>query len=132
MGMSLNNLLGLDIGEKRIGVARVNLTAKIPEPLTTLINDASFAKNIANLVKEHEIDALVVGLPRNMNGEVTEQTDIVKKFVTENLSEFKVIYQDETLSSVEADTRLGNLRVPKAEIDSLAASIILEDYLETI
>ncbi len=130
--MSLNNLLGLDIGEKRIGVARVNLTAKIPEPLTTLINDASFAKNIANLVKEHEIDALVVGLPRNMNGEVTEQTDIVKKFVTENLSEFKVIYQDETLSSVEADTRLGNLRVPKAEIDSLAASIILEDYLETI
>lgn len=132
MGMSLNNLLGLDIGEKRIGVARVNLTAKIPEPLTTLINDASFAKNIANLVKEHEIDALVVGLPRNMNGEVTEQTDIVKKFVTENLSEFKVIYQDETLSSVEADTRLGNLRVSKAEIDSLAASIILEDYLETI
>lgn len=132
MGMSLNNLLGLDIGEKRIGVARVNLTAKIPEPLTTLINDASFTKNIANLVKEHEIDALVVGLPRNMNGEVTEQTDIVKKFVTENLSEFKVIYQDETLSSVEADTRLGNLRVPKAEIDSLAASIILEDYLESI
>jgi putative Holliday junction resolvase len=128
----LVNLLGLDIGERRIGVARVNLVAKLPEALVTLPNNASFLEQLKQLIKQHQIDGLVVGLPRNLSGEETAQSQTIRDFCTQNLTvlQLPIIWQDETLSSVaaEADAK-GNKS--KIGLDALAAKVILEDYLSS-
>lgn len=130
--MAVSNILGLDIGDTRIGVARANTVAKLPEPLCTLLNDNSFINKLNDLVKEHSIDLLVVGLPRNMSGKETAQTAKVKQFVKHKLNSYSVVFQDETLTSVVADQRLGQKRVSKDKIDAEAACIILEDYLNEV
>ena len=76
----LNNLLALDIGGKRIGVARVNLVARLPEALATLLNDQYFITHLQTMIDEYEIDGLVVGLPRNLQGEETAQSHYVRDF----------------------------------------------------
>ena len=132
--MGINTILGLDIGEKRVGIARVNLIARLPEPLTTLTNDDSFDASFRQLVDEHQPDALVVGLPRNLQGEETAQSVFSREFskkYLENLG-LPVIFQDETLSSKEAESRLGTAMVKKGDIDAMAAAVILEDYLQTL
>lgn len=133
--MVINNALGLDIGEKRIGVARVNMIARVPEPLATLANDDSFAVRLEQLIGEYDPDVLVVGLPRNLNGQETAQSAYVKAFSQEKLIYCKVpiVFQDETLSSRAAEERLqegGSGK--KADIDAMAAAIILEDYLKSL
>ena len=132
--MVINSVLGLDVGEKRVGVARVNLIAKIPEPLATLSNDTDFNAKLAAIIQEHSPDAIVVGLPRNMSGEETAQSAYVRQFTNEHLMQYKlpVIFQDETLSSVEAENRLGAAAAQKGAVDAVAASVILEDYLQTL
>lgn len=127
------NLLGLDIGEKRIGVARVNLVAKLPQPLNILKNDNQLLANLTDLITEYEIDGLIVGLPRNLQGLETAQSRYVKEFTARVLSKLNlpITYFDETLSSVAAEERIGSNN-PKEAIDAQAACIILEDYLESL
>ena len=69
--MQNSSLMGLDIGLKRIGVARVNLDVKLPEALGTFANDQAFSAKLKELINEYQIDTLVVGLPRNMDGQET-------------------------------------------------------------
>ena len=123
------NALGLDVGDVRIGVARINHIAQIAEPLVVLKNDDTFGQQLRKLLDEHSIDLIVVGLPRNMSGEKTKQTLVVEDFVRENLEdlELKYVFQDETLSTVEAE-----LRIPKRSEhlkDAYAACVILEDFI---
>lgn len=128
------NLLGLDIGEKRIGVARVSLPARLPQALVTLNNDTVFLDNLKTIIKEHQIDTLIVGLPRNLNGQETAQTVFVYNFCKQYLQDvgLPIIMQDETLSSHEAENRLKGQKYQKTDIDALAAVIILEDYLQKV
>ena len=81
---------------------------------------------------DHDISILVIGYPRNQSGEATKQTESVEQFA-EELAEIEIdadlVFQDESLSSVEAERRLGRVK-DKGEIDAEAASIILQDYLE--
>ena len=97
--MTINNALGLDIGKKRIGVARVNMIALLPTPVTTLVNDDQFINKLRELVNNYEIDTIVVGLPRSLDGKETDQSKYTRDFAV-NLSIFNlpVIFQDETLS----------------------------------
>jgi putative Holliday junction resolvase len=120
------NILALDIGEKRIGVARANSIARIPEPIATLANDSSFKERLVDLLKEYDISTIIVGLPRNLKGDETAQTVFTKQFVADNLAEYSVIWQDETLSSVSAESRPDRLQ---HGVDAAAACIILDDYL---
>jgi len=126
------NLLGLDIGGSRIGIARVNMSARLPEPLGTYKNDEFFLDSLKSLIKEHQIDTLVIGLPRNMQGQETAQSNYVRDFCKSTIEPLglKILWQDETLSSVEAVKRLGARKYHKSDIDSQAAGIILEDYLK--
>ncbi len=126
-----NNLLGLDIGERRIGVARVNLVARLPQALMTLINDDSFVNKLKDLIKQHQIDALVVGLPRNLKGEETAQSSYTRQFSKDKLAGIglPIIWQDETLSSVAAAEDMNKRKQKSDNIDALAAEIILDDYL---
>lgn len=132
--MTVNNALGFDVGEKRIGIARVNMIARLPQPIKTIQNNATLISQIASLIDENSPDVLIVGLPRNLNGEETAQTLYVKTFAHRNLSQFNIpiIYQDETLSSVAAEERLQGSAYHKSDIDAHAAVIILEDYIRTI
>ncbi|MBP7820736.1 Holliday junction resolvase RuvX [Candidatus Saccharibacteria bacterium] len=133
MSQPPSNLLGLDVGEKNIGVARVNLIAKIPEPLAVLTNNSSFSANLSKVVQEYSIDSIVVGLPRSLSGEETKQSKYVRDFVDNNLSQYQFVWQDETLSTVNAQLRMKQMGFEKqpAMLDSVAACIILEDYILT-
>lgn len=122
------NALGIDLGASKVGIARVNCLAKIPEPLAVVKNDGELVQRIKSFIGEYDIDLLVFGLPRNMNGEQTEQSKIVHaqaSGIAEALS-LRYIEQDETLSSVRAQEYMKKARM--GEEDAIAACIILEDF----
>jgi putative Holliday junction resolvase len=131
--IKINNLLGLDIGGRRIGVARVNLIARLPEPLATLTNDSTFASKLKELIDQYQIDGLVVGLPRNLSGQETAQSEYTKNFCEDNLTQLDlpIFWQDETLSSVTAEDALQDKKHTKSDVDAMAATVILADYLST-
>lgn len=126
-------ILGLDIGEKRIGVARANAIALLPEPLLTLSNDGSFIDELQSLIAAHKVGILVVGLPRNLRGDHTQQTHMVEQFVKSMKTSIDtpIFFQDEALTSVAAKTMLASKRgsVSKGDIDAQAAAIILQDFI---
>ena len=129
-------LMALDVGTKRIGIALADSFIKIAIPFTTVEvnNDIDSAiKQIIEIISKEEIDILVVGLPRNQSGEETSQTAYTKEFVKKiEYSVDKICFQDESLTSIQAEDRLRSYGKPysKGDIDMNAASIILQDYLE--
>ncbi len=125
--------MALDIGTVRTGVALADSAVRIAVPQETIATDeASFAHAVQQLLKQHAIDVLVVGYPRNQNGEPTKQTEYVEHMVKLcDTSRVRLVYQDESLSSVTAKQRLGAKADRKSgTIDAEAAAIILQDYLE--
>lgn len=132
MALSYNNALGIDVGGKRVGVARVNAIARLPEPLGTF-SATDFSVALAQLIDEHEIDCIVVGLPRNMSGQETEQTKAVKVFTEDSIrpaiGKRPLVFVDETLTSVAAELRASKEQIAKFGIDSFAAAEILDNFV---
>ena len=126
------NILALDVGDRRVGVALADSQIKIAVPYGYLERSDKIVRQITELMLDHDISILVIGYPRNQSGEATKQTELVEQFA-EELAEIEIdadlVFQDESLSSVEAERRLGRVK-DKGEIDAEAASIILQDYLE--
>ena len=126
------NILALDVGDRRVGVALADSQIKIAVPYGYLERSDKIIQQITELMLDHDKDTLVIGYPRNQSGEATKQTESVEQFA-EELAEIEIdadlVFQDESLSSVEAERRLGRVK-DKGEIDAEAASIILQDYLE--
>lgn len=121
------NYLGIDWGQKRVGLARGNSLARLAQPLPGLPMDDSFIEKLKKLVVTEDINELVVGLPRNLDGEQTAQSSQIKQFAKE-LGEhlnLPVHLQDETLTSQEAATQI----YKGIDVHSKAAGIILQDYL---
>jgi putative Holliday junction resolvase len=133
--MSARNILALDVGSVRIGVARVNTVARIPEVLPTLANNEKTIDALNGLIREYEISLIVVGLPRSMEGTETAQTQYVRTFCEQKLGGLGVPIelQDETLTSVVAIEQLENEGViaKKGDIDGRAAAILVNDYIES-
>lgn len=131
--MSSPTLVCLDVGEKRIGVAVADTGIRIAVPFTTVEVDGNEIASIAEIVLKENAETIVVGYPRNQQGEATAQTKYVETFATrlEDLDK-KIVFQDESLTSVLAEQRLIAHKRPytKGDIDAQAASIILQDYLE--
>ena len=131
--MSTRNLLALDVGEKRIGMAMADTAVRIAVPFGWLEHTETILTDLAEVLLRHEIDVIVVGYPRNQSGEPTKQTAYVEEFV-KTIAELdidaEIVYQDESLTSVQAEARLGTRIKNKGEIDAEAASIILQDYME--
>ena len=126
--------VALDVGEKRIGVALARDDIKIAMAYDTLNVDGGEVQAIAEIIVREKADVLVVGYPRNQAGEPTKQTEFVERFI-EQLRDIvsKIVFQDESLTSVKAEEILNARNQPyaKGEVDALAASLILQDYLET-
>lgn len=130
----MGKILALDVGGRRIGVAESDELLRIAYPLTTVIADGSEIKQIAALIATAQPVRIVVGFPRNQAGEPTAQTGTVEAFAKQ-LETFTVpiTFQDESLTSVLAEQRLKEQGKPytKEMIDAEAATIILQDYLES-
>ncbi len=129
-------LIGLDVGTKRIGVAKADSKVRIAVPYTAVeVNNGQEFDKIASLARAWDIEGFVLGLPRNNEGRETKQSAYVRKFakeLKEHIPGIKICFQDESLTSVEAEKRLKNRKkgYKKGDIDSEAAVIILQDFLE--
>jgi putative Holliday junction resolvase len=120
--------LGLDVGEARIGVARGASQARLAQPLKTVSAGDALAE-IAALAEKYQVSGVVVGLPRNLDGADTGQTNAVRLWARSAQAKINkpFYWQDEALTSVAAD------RYPESDAgrDAAAASVILQDFLDT-
>lgn len=125
-------VVALDVGDKRIGVAHAETSLRLPVPYTTIDVDGLELNRLREVVAEFEPKVIVVGFPRNQQGEATQQTQKVKDF-SQKLEQFgkEIVFQDESLTSVLALEQLQASGRPfsKPDIDAQAAAIILGDYL---
>ena len=130
--------LGFDFGYKRIGVAVGQRLTSTATPLPTLQANEGIPRweLIATLIKEWRPDALIVGYPTKADGGNLYVTKPAKRFAKALETQFKlpVFLVDERLSTVEARAQLfaegGYRKLKKAEIDSMAACVILEQWLQ--
>ena len=129
----ITSYVALDVGQSRVGVAVANDVARIAAPLPALSNDESFTHNLQNLLAEHDAAVIVVGWPRNLSGDITDQTQYVEKFIAEleQSVNIPIERQDEAVTSVRAEEELTARGKPfsKGDIDSLSAVYILEDFM---
>ena len=139
----MGRIVGLDVGERRIGVAVSDPTGTLARPVTALRTtglDGDALKvsldEVARLAGEDPLDAIVVGLPRRLDGSANEMTPRIERFASRlrDGAGLAVILQDERLTSVEAESRLArrekNWQARKDRLDAAAAAVILQDYLD--
>lgn len=132
-------VVAFDVGAKRTGVAVSDATATLARPHGCLAGPDRVAEAVALVRQIQEEDAgvvIVVGLPRRLDGRETDATPRARAFASalERHLGLVVVFQDERLSSVEAESRLAvrerDWRKRKARIDAAAAAVILQDYLD--
>lgn len=128
----------LDYGDVRIGIALSDPMGIIANGLETYIrkDEQTDLEHIVQLIKDNSVDTIVIGLPINMDGTSGERVSVTKTFGEKlaGLTSAKVVYMDERLSSVSAEKLLieADVRRDKRKqvIDKLAATIILQNYLD--
>ncbi len=120
-------ILGIDYGTKRVGLAISDETQTLARELN-ILSPKEFWWGIKDLIESESISRIVIGLPLNMSGDATHSTEAAQKFSDELQTRFPEIpleFMDERLSSVMAES-MGR----KKDVDSLAAQIILQNYLD--
>ena len=135
----MKRALGIDFGDVRVGLALSDLTKTISKPFETIkyINLGDLSLQLKVIIEEKEVDTLVVGIPFNMSGEDTKQTVKVRDFVLfiESIISLPIHLIDERLTSKEAKKTMHILNIKtghnKGTIDKIAASIILQEYLDS-
>lgn len=128
----------LDYGDVRIGIALSDPMGIIANGLETYIrkDEQTDLEHIVQLIKDNSVDTIVIGLPINMDGTSGDRVSVTKAFGEKlaGLTSAKVVYMDERLSSVSAEKLLieADVRRDKRKqvIDKLAATIILQNYLD--
>jgi len=128
--------LGLDIGDKRIGVALSDPQGILASPLTIINHrdDQADIEAIINIVSQNQVGQIIVGLPLSMSGSVGKQAEKVKAFIRElcNHTEVPVDFRDERLTTASAKRLMRTVRKPdrKTRHDAVAAALILQGYLD--
>jgi putative Holliday junction resolvase len=131
--------MALDVGGRRIGVALSDTTRVLASPLTTLRAEPRdrVLSEIAALVQRHEVAEVVVGLPLTLSGEIGPQAHVIQLFVErlKGVLTAPIHMFDERLTTVAAERMMVDLGMKpeqrKARIDEVAASIILQDFLDS-
>ena len=135
--MTYKRKMGIDYGDKRIGIAFTDFLCTISSPYEVYktVSEEKDLEYLCNLAKSQEADEIVFGLPLNMDGTEGERAEITRAF-GEKLSQksgLKVVYVDERLTSMEAEDILisaGVRREKRKEIiDKISAQLILQSYL---
>ena len=129
-------ILGLDYGDKRIGVSLSDPLRLIASPHTVLKNEgiSKLLKDLKRIINEKTIDTIVIGLPINLKGNDTSQTLKVRRLKSEiETLNVKIFFEDERLSSSMAKKSMiiQNMKTGhnKSLVDKRAASIILQQFL---
>ncbi len=130
--------LALDVSDRRIGLALSDETGLLASPLRTLarVGRRRDANTIVALAREHEVGAIVLGLPVHLDGRVGLQAEKVLAFAAllRARTRVPIVTWDERLTTVEAEAILGASRRSHAErkalVDQVAAVLILQDYLD--
>lgn len=136
-------IIGLDYGAKTVGVAISDEMLLTAQPVETIKRERAgklrqTLARIETLMKEYDVEKVVIGLPKKLNNEEGDRCDKTREFgdMVERRSGLEVVYQDERLTTVAADAVLAEGGVRKENrkeyIDKVAASIILQGYLDSI
>lgn len=131
-------IMGLDYGDRRIGVALSDLFGWTAQGLEVIDRKhGSEQERIAELVRQYEVTEVVVGLPKNMNGTVGPRGEICISFAEELKKELQipVVLWDERLTTMAAERTLIEADVSRKKrklvVDKMAASLILQNYLDS-
>ncbi len=127
--------LGIDYGNKRIGISISDKSNVIANPYSTIINKSfsDVINQIISIIEKEEVTDIVIGLPLSFSFGDTEQTELTQKFIDYlnlKLPEIKVHIENEILSTKEAENRLDDLENKNSVIDQTASSLILQGYLD--
>ena len=136
-------IMGLDYGAKTVGVAISDAMLMTAQPLETVRRERSnklrqTLARIEQLIDEYEVDKIVLGFPKKLNNEEGDRCERTKEFrdMIERRTGLEIIYWDERLTTVAADAVLDEGGVRKENrkefIDKIAASLILQGYLDSI
>lgn len=125
--------LGIDYGRRRIGLALSDPTLLIATPLVIIENRGikKTVLQIMDIIQKNDVQQIVLGLPLHANGDESEMSQEARRFGDVFIAlGFPVEYVDERYTSYEAESMIGNHRESKKLIDKVAASIILQIYLD--
>ena len=129
-------IIGLDVGDKHIGVAMAIGTIAVPVAVIKRTKEEEDMERIAALTRDYETELIVIGLPRSMDGSIGAQAELVIEF-TKSLSnhiDIPIDMCDERLTTVTADRLLqesgAKRKQRKANIDAMAAAVILQAYID--
>jgi len=129
------NLLGIDYGTKRVGIAIGDTESRVAVPYDVLEFGSSTLASISEIVQRESIEAIVVGVPKTLHGEEGRSCELVRQFVKELKSlGVKIILEDERLTTVEVERAMKTYGKAKRGIqkDSAAAAIILQSHLDKL
>ena len=135
----MKKILGIDYGERRIGIAISDSLKIIASPLLVLDRkkNYNYLDDIKNLIIEHDIGLIIVGLPLTLKGTISIQTKKTQDFIKELdlIVDVPIKTIDERLTSLEAEKILIQKGIKtghnKSQIDQVSAIIILQEYLDT-
>ncbi|SES72003.1 putative holliday junction resolvase [Natronincola peptidivorans] len=136
----MTRIMALDVGDKRIGVALSDLMGWTAQGLETLTrtNIKKDLQRLEEIIRANNVNKIVVGLPKNMNGTLGPQSEKVIVFAErlEKRTNIEIVYWDERLSTVSAERSLIEADVSrkkrKTVIDKVASTYILQNYLDSI
>lgn len=133
---AIRRMLGLDVGERRIGVAVSEGRIAVPLTIIEHRNRAADIAQIAEIARRHASEAIVIGLPlMTISGDEGEQARRTRRFGDQLAAavELPIVYQDERYSSaVAACSAPSRPRGPKQHLDDRAAAVILQSYLDAM
>ena len=132
-------ILGIDYGEARVGVAitdALGITAQGLETIQRNGSDKIILRRLDEIFEDYEVDTIVVGMPLNMNGTISERAKITEQFIHKlkcKYNKMKIETVDERLTTVEAHKIMNFLEINKNKkkniVDTISAIYILETYL---
>ena len=133
-------ILGIDYGEKRVGLAISSPIGFIAQGLPTIerIDGTDYLEDLADVINEKEVEEIVVGLPKNMNGSIGEKAEVVLVLVETLKSKFNLPVHtfDERLTTVRANRAMAGAKMSKKgkkkRVYMIAAQFILQAYLDQI
>mgnify|MGYP003207686877 FL=1 len=135
-------ILGIDYGDARVGIAitdELNITVQGLETIQRNGSDRIVLRRLDEILEKYEVDTIVVGMPLNMNGTVSERAKITQEFIHKlkcKYNKLKIDWIDERLTTVEAHKTMNFLDVNKHKkrniVDTISAVYILETYLNKI
>ena len=135
-----SRIMGIDFGEKRIGIALSDPLFTFAYPHTTFINDSDLIGNIDKIISDKKINKIILGLPSSLKSASAKVAEKVQNFRNELIKKFnlEVILWDEEYTSVIAQQKViesvtgKKKRKNKSLIDQNAAAIILQEYLNSM